>query len=200
MTKLANKKQFDKMCVAIFALYLWLLVWVISLKWNKTITITDTYYIFGAMTWTEKLEFVKTSFKAVYQTTSWDLFWKDPLQEVLNVVVFAPFGLYISHFTKKNKIVWSVALSLLLSVTFECLQLVTNIGCFSAIDIIDNTLGGLVGWGVYALIYNETPKRLKTLSVASIVILAIAVPLAIFALVKTISMWDFYVAILTKTY
>jgi glycopeptide antibiotics resistance protein len=83
---------------------------------------------------------------------------------------------------------------------FECLQLVTNIGCFSAIDIIDNTLGGLIGWGIFKLIYKQTPKRLKTLSVVSIVTLAIAVPLAIFALVKTLSMWNFYLAILTKTY
>ena len=181
-------------------MYLWILVWVISLKWNKVVTITDTYYIFGAMSWEQKLEFVKTSFRAMFESTEWDLFWKDPLQEVLNVVVFAPFGLYLSYFIKKNKLAWSVALSFLLSAGFEYLQLVTNIGCFSAIDLVDNTLGGLVGWGVYMLIYNDTPKRIKGLSVASIVILCIAVPLTIFALLSTISMWDFYVAILTKTY
>ena len=188
------------MSVAIFALYLWLLVWVISLKWNQTVTITNTYYIFGATDWTQKLEFVKTSFQSLFTTTSLDIFWKDPLQEILNVVVFAPFGLYVSYFAKKCKFLWAVALSLVTSVMFECLQLVTNIGCFSAIDIVDNTLGGLVGWGIFKLIYKQTPKRLKTLSVVSIVTLAIAVPLAIFALVKTISMWDFYLAILTKTY
>ena len=200
MTKLENKQLFNKFSIAIFAMYLWILVWVISLKWNQVVPITNTYYIFGAMSWEQKLEFVKTSFRAMFESTEWDLFWKDPLQEVLNVVVFAPFGLYLSYFIKKNKLAWSVALSFLLSAGFEYLQLVTNIGCFSAIDLVDNTLGGLVGWGVYMLIYNDTPKRIKGLSVASIVILCIAVPLTIFALVSTISMWDFYLAILTKTY
>ena len=54
MTKLENTKTLHKLSVAIFCVYVWLLVWLIALKCNMKITITDTYYIFGEMTWPQK--------------------------------------------------------------------------------------------------------------------------------------------------
>ena len=200
MTKLEDKKLFHKLSTVIFALYLWLLVWVISLKWNQKITITDTYYIFGAMTWPEKLEFAKQGFLALFTANKWAQIFLDVRQELLNVVVFVPFGIYLGYFLREHKLLWTLLIGFLTSFVLEALQLISHIGCFAPIDMATNTLGALIGFAIYKLFYKDTLKRTKALNIASIVAMCVVVPVALYALIKTATMLDFYLAILLRTY
>ena len=184
--------------VVLFSLYLVLLVWLISLKCNMKVTITDTYYLFGAMTWGEKLEFAWDSFEALFSQNAWGKIFLDARQDTLNVVAFIPFGLYVAYFTKKHKLWCSLTSSLLMSFVFESLQLVTHIGCFGAIDLVTNTLGGLIGFFVYLLIYRSTPKRQTGLCIASVAALLIVVPLVCHAVTGTANMLDFYLDVLLR--
>lgn len=200
MTKLENTKTLHKLSVAIFCVYVWLLVWLIALKCNMKITITDTYYIFGEMTWPQKWQFAYDSFVALFEQNYWGNIFLDARQDILNVVAYIPLGLYVSYFFKRNKLLWAFVISFASSACFEMLQLVTHIGCFAAIDLVTNTLGGLIGWGFFKLIEKSTVKHPKGWSIASIVVMVFAVPVAIYALVGTIKMLDVYIAVLTKTY
>ena len=184
--------------VVLFALYLVLLVWLISLKCNMKVTITDTYYLFGVMTWGEKLEFARDSFEALFSPNAWGKIFLDARQDTLNAVAFIPFGLYVAYFAKKHKLLRTALLSLLVSFAFESLQLVTHIGCFAAIDLVTNTLGGLIGFFVYLLIYRSTPKRQTGLCIASVAALLIVIPLVCHAVMGTANMLDFYLDVLLR--
>ena len=200
MVKLNNPKTLHRLSVAIFAMYLWLLVWLIALKCNLIAPITDCYYIFGDWTWAQKWEFVRESFKALFVQNEWGEIFLDDRQDILNVVVYIPFGLYVSYFAKRAKLLWVAVLSFATSACFEIFQLTSLIGCFGAIDLVTNTLGGLIGWVVYKLIYKDTPTHNKVLSAISIAMMFVMVYLSTHALVGTIKIADVYWAVLTRTY
>lgn len=78
-----------------------------------------------------------------------------------NIAVFVPFGLFISILfhhkgaTFRRVLISSVALSL----SFEVAQLVLYIGTFDVDDLILNTSGGLIGYGVVRLFtYKSRPR------------------------------------------
>ena len=65
-----------------------------------------------------------------------------------NIIMFIPYGFFVSYYLdlKKPKLV--LILILLLSITIETTQLIIG-RVFDIDDIILNTLGGLVGFGFY---------------------------------------------------
>ena len=200
MVKLEHPKTLHRLSIAIFAMYLWLLVWVIALKCNLIAPVTDNYYKFGDWTWQQKWQFVGESFKALFVENEWGNVFLDARQDLLNVAVYIPFGLYVAYFAKKRKLLWVAVLSFVTSACFEMLQLISLIGCFGAIDLVTNTLGGLIGWGLFKLVEKSVTKHPKGWSIASIVVIVLALPIAIYALVGTIKIADVYWAVLTRTY
>lgn len=77
----------------------------------------------------------------------------DFIQLVGNIAVFMPFGMFIVLLSKNKGIPFKgvLALSLSLSLFFECLQLVSSLGIFDVDDLILNTTGGLLGYGAIKL-------------------------------------------------
>lgn len=83
---------------------------------------------------------------------------------ICNILLFVPYGYFSADYLKTQK-VWLISfLTALVSITIECVQL--NIGrTFDIDDIILNTLGGLAGCILYALIEKikiKLPKFFKT--------------------------------------
>lgn len=78
----------------------------------------------------------------------------DLLSEVLwNVVLFIPIGILIMLLlTCKNKWVISIIIGSLLSTVIEVIQLISHRGLFEFDDIFHNTLGTVIGIGVFVLI------------------------------------------------
>lgn len=68
-------------------------------------------------------------------------------QIILNVVMFIPVGFLLS---KKGK--WAVPISSVISVAIELIQLITGRGLFEFDDIIHNTLGAVIGFGICVLL------------------------------------------------
>jgi len=69
---------------------------------------------------------------------------------VLNIVLFVPFGfLPIILFEKLNSIKVIVPLAFMFSLYIELSQLVLKIGLFEYDDLFDNTLGALIGYGIF---------------------------------------------------
>jgi len=75
-----------------------------------------------------------------------------------NVLAFAPFGFFLSIAKPKLARVYAIiVMSFLLSLTIETLQLLLKVGIFDVDDLFMNTVGGLLGYGIYRM----TRKVLK---------------------------------------
>ena len=113
------------------------------------------------------------------------------------MVIFIPFGLYVSLFSKNKKILKTVIFAFCISLFFEVFQLFTLLGGGSTKDIITNTFGALIGALIYRGIYSE--DRIKYFNIISIVVIVIAVPLLMYAIVNTIINIETYVGIVLRT-
>lgn len=79
-----------------------------------------------------------------YNITS-RLFFKNVLG---NMIMFLPFGFFVSYYLKSEKLTLPLFLILIASISIEVVQL--SIGrVFDVDDIILNILGGLMGYGLY---------------------------------------------------
>jgi glycopeptide antibiotics resistance protein len=93
-----------------------------------------------------------------------------------NVLIFVPLGIYISMLRTR----WSFGRTILTiavtSVAFEVIQYIFAIGRSDITDVIDNTLGGLVGIGIYALSVRVFGSRTnRVLSIVALVVTVVAV-------------------------
>ena len=73
-------------------------------------------------------------------------------ETVSNVVTFVPFGILLALNFAKAPFWRLVLVVLVFSVTVETLQYVLAIGTTDATDVVTNTLGGLVGIGLFRLV------------------------------------------------
>lgn len=77
------------------------------------------------------------------------------VENIMNVVVFVPVGLLIgTQIAQKTQKGWLVAIAVGagLSVGIETLQFVFNKGFSEVDDVMHNTIGCLIGYGIYRLI------------------------------------------------
>lgn len=100
-----------------------------------------------------------------------------------NVLLFVPFGVFVSHYVKNKNVLPTMFLSLLVSCAIEFAQ--SSIGRTADIDdVILNTVGGVVGYLLYRSgdkVADKLPKFLKNplfLDVLSLVAILIAIYLA----------------------
>lgn len=97
-----------------------------------------------------------------------------------NILLFLPYGYFASDYLKSKKM-WPICLlTMLVSVTIECVQL--NIGrTYDIDDVILNTIGGIIGYWLYRLIEKikvKLPKFFKTdgfINVFVIILLIISI-------------------------
>ena len=90
---------------------------------------------------------IKLSFSRLFHPT---IYTRAEL--ISNIVVFIPFGFFLSVFlasTKRFSIGRQIGLVTLatfaLSLLIECLQLILHVGFFEVTDLVLNTVGGLIG-------------------------------------------------------
>lgn len=70
-----------------------------------------------------------------------------------NILIFVPFGFLLPVMSRKLKGFCNVLLfSLELSLIVEVIQLMTKVGSFDVDDLLLNTIGGMLGYGVYAVL------------------------------------------------
>lgn len=72
-------------------------------------------------------------------------------QLFLNVVMFVPIGYLLGLAKKRMNFVKILKIGCFLSLTIEIIQLVTRRGVFNIDDVIHNTLGCVIGFGVFKL-------------------------------------------------
>ena len=72
-----------------------------------------------------------------------------------NIAIFMPFGFLVPILGRKKRKFWFTALA---SLSVECIQLITKTGCFDVDDIFLNTIGGILGYLVYALMQRKRDR------------------------------------------
>lgn len=80
-----------------------------------------------------------------------------------NMIMFAPYGFFISYYLKADKKSTIIYLSIIVSLTIEVTQLIIG-RVFDVDDIMLNVFGGLAGLYIYKLIYlikSHLPTFLK---------------------------------------
>lgn len=141
-----------------------------------------------------KLGFVIYIMSLFYVVTFQDVSWSTsnfiPFKEMLryrifsdkffknvvgNLIMFMPYGFFTSYFLKLDKKKTILYLSLLVSCTIECTQLIIG-RVFDVDDIMLNVLGGLFGFYLYRFIYlirDHLPKYLKNNFFYNIIVIVI---------------------------
>lgn len=73
------------------------------------------------------------------------------LETIGNVLIFIPFGIFISLMYEDLSVKKRVLLGMMLSISYETIQYILSIGVADATDVFTNTLGCVVGVGLYIL-------------------------------------------------
>ena len=71
---------------------------------------------------------------------------------ILNILLFIPFGYFLPTLFPRLHWWQVVFFGLAISLTIELLQLITRLGYADIDDLINNTLGAMIGWICYKLV------------------------------------------------
>ena len=98
-------------------------------------------------------------------------------QEILaNIVMFMPFGFLLSSIVTKHRLVFPAAI--LFSLIIETLQLFLMRGLFEWDDVVSNTIGAIMGIGLFLIFdkyINEKHRAIIMKSLATFILIACAV-------------------------
>ncbi|KKI91144.1 VanZ family protein [Bacillus sp. SA1-12] len=85
---------------------------------------------------------------------------------IYNVLAFIPFGIYISMLKPNWSFLKKIKVIAVVSLLFEVLQFIFAIGASDITDFMGNTLGGIIGVGVYIVFCKQfSTKANKILNV-----------------------------------
>lgn len=153
-----KSKLQKSLTVGLFIVYVFLLVWLILFKLQTNL---------------KELSNIR-NINLIPFSASMVVNGKIELREIIyNVLVFVPMGIYLNMFKSKWSFVQKILPCLGLSLVFEVIQYGFAIGASDITDVIGNTLGGIIGIGIYGLI-----KRLfkdKAITVVNVMALITSV-------------------------
>jgi glycopeptide antibiotics resistance protein len=167
------------LCVITLSLYMLLLVWIIALKCNMRDGILDAKIYNRGFTLSERFVLQLSRFSKT-----------SPREGALNALIFIPLGMLIPFLINKLACLKTVLYCFFISSGFAILQVINCIGRFTYIDIINNTIGGMIG----ALVYCLLRKKLKenSLAVTFSILICVLLPMLIAATVNTVNHIDYY--------
>lgn len=128
--------QSRKMTIFLFSIYLLFLTWIILFKLDIFSTLQMTYYYNSVGPSMNLIPFAGT---AVYDGIL-------DYQEIgLNILCFIPFGIYIEMLDRKATWVKNLTVILTVSLAYEAVQYIFQIGVADITDLLANGFGGAIG-------------------------------------------------------
>lgn len=142
------------------------------LKLGFVIYIISLFYVvtFQDVSWSTS-NFIPFKEMLRYRLFS-DLFFKNVMG---NLIMFMPYGFFVSYFLKLEHKKTIVYLSLLTSCTIEFTQLIIG-RVFDVDDILLNVIGGVLGYFLFRMVYivrDHLPERLKNNIFYNIIVIII---------------------------
>ena len=83
-----------------------------------------------------------------------------------NILVFVPVGIYVSMIKEDWSILKKISVSFFIILTVEIAQFILAVGATDITDLIGNTMGGIIGVGIFHL-FNMIFKN-KTINILNI--------------------------------
>jgi glycopeptide antibiotics resistance protein len=103
----------------------------------------------------------------------------------VNILAFIPLGIYICMLKAPWSFVKKILTIVGLTFVFEIIQFIFAIGRADITDVLSNTLGGIIGIGIYALLSKVLKgKTNKVLNVLAAVLTAFAILFVVLLLVN----------------
>ena len=140
-----------------------------GLRWSVALLLLEyVFLVFGSTVFFRQARTAREfnfspfwSYDAIYSGKEPELF----SENIMNVVVFIPVGLLFGSQIKPGRKGWLIAflLGVGISILIEVSQLVLKRGFSELDDVMHNTLGCMIGYGIYRLIYmcvNSKTKRI----------------------------------------
>lgn len=171
-------------------LYIFILLWVLCLKFCNAQMLTQNYINLSELTLRERFLWDIVPF---YTRQNHTLQW---LEFFANSLVFAPFGVLLNYMFAKRSVLRDFALCVGLSLSIEVFQLFTLLGGFATVDLIMNSLGYFVGLGIYYLIFKK--RTTKTCIWVCRAFNFIFLVLFVYAFATTLQSGELILSILTK--
>ena len=108
------------------------------------------------------------------------------INEIINnILVFIPVGIYICMLKEDWSILRKISVGFFISLGIEVLQFILAIGATDITDLIGNTLGGIIGIGVFylfsKLFKNKTNKIINTLALIATILLVSMISILLLA-------------------
>lgn len=122
----------------LFIIYFILLVWIVLFKTSFSFSEINSFRSINLIPFYYENEVSFHSKEVIY-----------------NTIIFAPLGIFLKMYNKKNKDI--ILDGFVLSLLFEISQFIFQIGASDITDIITNTLGTIIG----VLIYNFLSRFIK---------------------------------------
>ena len=160
-------------------LYMLCLVWVVALKCNMHDAVTDSIIYNRTMGLFERAAMYMGYFA---KTT--------PEDAIVNIIIFIPIGLLFPFFFEERPYLKGLLIGFIITWAFEIFQIISCIGGFTYIDIINNTAGTAIGCIGHAILRQRVDSRSTriALDIAGVASLCILV-FAIFNTVKNIHIY-----------
>lgn len=136
MADIKSEKR-NTLTLVLFAIYLLALTWLILFKLQFSITVMDGGRIINL----------------IPLLGSFDNNGVIRFSEIrVNILAFIPLGIYICMLKAPWSFVKKILTIVGLTFGFEILQFIFAIGRADITDVLSNTLGGIIGIGIYALL------------------------------------------------
>jgi glycopeptide antibiotics resistance protein len=143
-----NSTLASKLTFSLLIIYLAALFWIIVLKLNISFSYKGT----------QNVNLIPFREPLLYNSRI------DYNEIFLNILIFMPLGLYVGILFKKLTTAQKIFSFFMVSLFCEVCQFVLKIGAFDITDIINNTLGGIIGFMLFKgteKIFNDTVKAQK---------------------------------------
>ena len=194
--RLNDKHTFYKISKLLFISYMIIFIWVVIFKCNWIDDLRITHQQISRLSFYERVINTSEIQSLIYRIQIGEIFHRGLLEPFLNIVIFVPVGMYVTLFQNRKRVFNTYLVSLAISFSIELIQLATMIGGFSYLDIITNVTGGIIGYFIYRILYSE--KRIHNLSIASVIVLSLIAPIAVFSIINTALNIEFYVDVVLR--
>ena len=122
-------------------------VWSGNMSWITRIGIVLYFSVLLIVTLLGRRKNTEISLRYLllsYQMLTWKV--KGALWDILlNILLFIPYGYIIADKSSKLRRIQQIVIIMISSLTIETIQFLFSIGQFEVCDLIDNSVGGLIG-------------------------------------------------------
>jgi glycopeptide antibiotics resistance protein len=173
----------------LFIIYLIALFWIIVLKFNVPFSYMGNLRRINLIPFSESAIIINLIPFGEYTIINGKL---NVGEIIMNVVIFVPLGIYAGILFQRWIVGKKLFLFFLISLICEGFQIILGVGAFDITDIINNTLGGIIGLMIYKGIEKVFKNSVKAVKFTNIIVLIGTILMILFLfLLKINKLWIF---------